>query len=398
MRTIFLIFLYLLPLGCLAQYSITGKIVNATDNTAFPDASVLLSNTTVGTKSNDDGSFTLNNVMPGKYTLIVSAVGFEKYQQEIMVNKNIAVNNITLKVKTTVLQDVTIKLDPNRNKYLAMFTKQFLGSKGNALQCKILNPEVLRFDFDQAANVLYAYADDFIELENKALGYKIKYLLKYFSTNESYGQTSYTGEHVFEKLTGDAKAEKEWEENRKEAYNGSPKHFFRSLIANNLKKEKFYVFKVTREGWSLLPNKLLIKKLIDKDTLRLKNITDADISSTSFGKPGNERLKLVQPKLERADIFSKTDQPGLYALRFDDLLTHLMFVMYTKKTVLKNTYYFVNTSFTIDKSATFIIFSKPYALFDDNGIVASSGSIVFSGEWSDSRIGELLPADYWPDK
>ena len=62
----------------LAQYgSITGKITRADSKGAVAHASVFLSNSSFGTSSNDDGNYTLNNVRPGQYTLVVTAIGYD---------------------------------------------------------------------------------------------------------------------------------------------------------------------------------------------------------------------------------------------------------------------------------------------------------------------------------
>ncbi len=67
--------------------TITGKVINAKTQAALSKASVLLRETSLGTITNKDGTFTLKSVKPGKYTLIVSMVGFEKFTKNIIMEK-----------------------------------------------------------------------------------------------------------------------------------------------------------------------------------------------------------------------------------------------------------------------------------------------------------------------
>ncbi len=67
-------------------YEVKGKVVNGFEKSPAANVSVFLSNTTIGDKTANDGTFTLQNIKPGKYNLVVSFVGFETYSREIEVN------------------------------------------------------------------------------------------------------------------------------------------------------------------------------------------------------------------------------------------------------------------------------------------------------------------------
>ncbi len=84
--------------GRQGYFEITGRVVNSSDKKPVANASVFLSNSAVGAKTADDGTFKLNNAKPGKYDMIVSFVGFETYRQTITVNdKDIALPDIEIK-------------------------------------------------------------------------------------------------------------------------------------------------------------------------------------------------------------------------------------------------------------------------------------------------------------
>jgi hypothetical protein len=55
--------------------TISGKVVRNDSKSSVAGANVFLSNSSYGTATNTDGTFTLNNVRPGQYTLVISHLG-----------------------------------------------------------------------------------------------------------------------------------------------------------------------------------------------------------------------------------------------------------------------------------------------------------------------------------
>jgi hypothetical protein len=173
----FLIVLFLFPVTCFAQFKITGRIINAADGKPIPDASVFINNTSTGAKAGADGSFTLNNLNAGQYDLIVSALGYERYNSTVMVDKNIAIGDIKILPQTMMMNEVTITTkDPARALKIWTFKEQFLGkaSFGFGGECELLNPNVLKLVFSDHRQVLTASTNDFLEIDNNALGYNLK--------------------------------------------------------------------------------------------------------------------------------------------------------------------------------------------------------------------------------
>jgi outer membrane receptor for ferrienterochelin and colicin len=77
---------------------ITGTIKDAQTGEAIVGASVLIQGTSQGAASNIDGYYVILNVPPGKYTLVVSAVGY---------NKRI-INEVAVSIDLTTTIDVTL--------------------------------------------------------------------------------------------------------------------------------------------------------------------------------------------------------------------------------------------------------------------------------------------------
>ncbi|MFD0751663.1 TonB-dependent receptor [Mucilaginibacter calamicampi] len=85
------LFALLLPVLASAQFSISGKVNDSYGN-ALQGATIRIENSTIGTTSDTDGNFNLNNLRPGKYSLKVSFIGFETEQKNVSLSANIRLN------------------------------------------------------------------------------------------------------------------------------------------------------------------------------------------------------------------------------------------------------------------------------------------------------------------
>ena len=351
-----LVFLLLsLPVVALGQYHITGKITDILTKKPVANASVFLSSASTGTKTNDDGTYDISNVRGGHYDLVVSIIGYVTYHQDVAVNNNISLPNIEIEAKTIALKEVRIGPDVNWDRNYAMFKRQFLGSSDKAGDCKILNPQVIDISYDPEKRVLEASSTDFVEIENKFLGYKIKYLLSTLNMQYSGfgngGALYFEGSPLFEDLPGKKSQLEKWQRNRKDTYMASEMHFLRSVISN----------KVAEEGFT-------VRRLIRKP--------DPDYPLKSSKKYTET---LVSTPLAIADYVKLTDQPGEYALVFPDCLYITYHVMPGSK-----------------YQTSILTLAERYVFFDNNGIIINPRSVVLEEAWGNSRMPEMLPVDYEP--
>ncbi|MGZ3756786.1 MAG: carboxypeptidase-like regulatory domain-containing protein [Mucilaginibacter sp.] len=354
MKRFLLLVGFLIPLSVAAQFHITGRVINIADKKPVDNVNVFLSNASAGTKTNANGSFDISNVLSGHYELVVSIVGFATYRQNILVNNNIALPDIGIEIQNKILKEVTIGPDPNRERNYQIFKKEFLGTSANADHCKILNPDMVDITDNIQKRQLIASSDDFIIVENKALGYSIKYLLNNFVKDYSVFNLSslyYEGSSLFEEMKGSPADEKKWQKKRLETYLGSDMHFLKSIVAD----------RVTEEGF-------VVRRLIRKP-------------NPEFPKKSNNRYieTLVSQPLKTSDYVKLTDQKGEYALVFTDCL----YINYFSK--------------GSHKPATSIItFTEPHIYFDNNGIIVNPQSAVFEDAWGTRRVADMLPVDYQP--
>jgi len=338
------IFLLFIPFTVAAQFHISGRVIDLVTKKPVADASVLLTNSSAGTKANNDGTFTINNVREGQYELIISVIGYETYHKTVMVNKDVNLGDVGIFQQSILLNEVRIGPDKHWAEHYAHFKKVFLGTTDNSSECDIINPHVLNF-FNDKGNFT-ANAEGFLEIENKALGYRIKYMLVTFSDNANTNRMYYAGRAFFEDMPGNKRQLKRWKKNRDLTYFGSDMHFYRSIIDNRVKENGFTV-----------------RRLIRRPNPDYKGGNDIKYIQT-----------LVTIPLATDEFSTFTNEHGVFALKFKDCLN----IIYKDNGL----------------SASILTIDGDYALFDNNGVLLNPESIVMEGNWGQNRMADMLPVDY----
>ncbi|MES2110680.1 MAG: carboxypeptidase regulatory-like domain-containing protein [Bacteroidota bacterium] len=395
-------FLLLIPFISTAQLTIKGRILNQSDTKPVANASVFLSNAMAGSKTAEDGVFLLTDVKPGKYDLVVSIVGFDAYKQVITVEAgNITLPDILIFPKTSALNEVKVKPknDPSREYYYELFKKEFLGESDLAKDCKILNPEVLDFEYDDDKKILTGSSVDFLVIENEALGYRLRYLLANFTKdnkNEYQQRVHYEGASFFENLEGTPAQKRAWEQRRQEVYAGSPKHFLRAALGNRLDEEGFRVFQYAiYQNPERPPEELIAAKI--KYFKHVGNKIKGSSDSLLFWEK-KQRLKKMLTALQlyplnKADLVKPTDKNGVYALNCENNGLH---ITYNKNRRFSSVISVQSLNNSDNKDVTLLTFNDPAGYFDDNGVYSNPNGIQYTGAWAKRRMAEILPTDYTP--
>lgn len=94
----------LLPVFMFAQQTITGTVTESTGNSSLPGVGIIIKGSTVGTSTDFDGNYTLNNVKEGD-VLVFSYIGF--VTQEIVVGANSTIN-VVMQEDAQVLNEVVV--------------------------------------------------------------------------------------------------------------------------------------------------------------------------------------------------------------------------------------------------------------------------------------------------
>ncbi|MCP3683826.1 MAG: GWxTD domain-containing protein [bacterium] len=226
--------------------TISGRITDSGTGEPLYLANVYLSNTTKGNASNREGEYAIFNIPFGNYKLIVSYVGHKPFEKIIRIDDNKVYEfDFTLEPTIQRMSEVTVKGEYPKDwkKHYKIFKREFLGFSWNAEECEILNPLMIGFRYDKREEKLFAYADDIIEVENRALGYKLNILLKDFSYTEEECVVKFYP-HFEEMTPEDENQKKKWTENKEKAYNGSLNHFIYATLSKRFHREKFELFKM----------------------------------------------------------------------------------------------------------------------------------------------------------
>jgi len=394
MRLFVFLSILLSSLSSYAQYSITGKVIDIYNKAPIVKASVFLSNTTVGGSTGEDGSFNLTNVKPGQYDMIISAVGYETLHKTVLVDRLLNIPYTELTPKTIALNAVVVKPDPEREQNYKIFKEEFYGPTEFALQCKILNPEVLDLEFDKAKRTLNAKSSEFLIIENKALGYRLHYQLITFVKDYKTGSLFYQGNVLFEPLQGKSSQMRKWYKNRLVAYQGSCEHYLRSVIGMNTANEGFKTLRLMRKPNPQRPADSLIKAKMKQFSPKTNTghfiLSDSLIYWNTQNRLPKTVDYLVTKPLRPDSLVKPTDVNGIFAIAFDDML----YVLYTKK---KSDESYPNRPLNAPDNLTSVVtFKEAYAFFDRNGVIANATAVIFEGDWGTNRIAKLLPVDYDP--
>lgn len=384
------------------QYTLSGTVKDGRGD-ALPGAGVYVSGYQIATVADNNGKFSLK-LKPGNYDLLVQLIGFTALNKNIIIaDKSINIDLI-LKESITQLTEVTIKPDPNREHYINMFKDFFIGTTPNAKQCKLINPNVLRVDYDKDELLLTVLTNQFLVIENKALGYKIKYLLNLFQFDGKSRIIYYEGFPYYEDLKGSNRQKKNWAKKRLIAYLGSPQHFFKSLYQGKAIEQGFIINKIITQPNTNRPPDSLIKANINRLTKNKLNLDKAifignNDSLAYWMRKKNQPTEIAV--LSRGNILQdtlvKTVNPSIKKISFTDKL----FISYAKEK--ENPLFSNSIGLSIprpldigDNQVSTVTLQISPVYFYENGGIYNTRSMLFAGYWAWEKIADSVPMDYFP--
>ena len=329
-----------------------------------------MAGTKIITTCDAEGQFHLDKVSPGSYELVAKMIGFTSQTVPVILKNNSLTLNLTLKTKVNSLNEVTISFDPNWNDHYDQFKQKFLGTTPNSGKCKILNPNILHFHYSKRSKNLSATAEDFIIIENDALGYKISYLLNNFEYNDSTHIVKYQGSPSFQEMT--PKSDKQlayWKKNRETAYHGSVTHFLKSIYDGDEYKQGFEVYKIINKPPPGVP------------------YTD--------DKP----IFFDQHRILFDSLLTVTDK-NFKSLTYK----HCLFVVYVKE---RESLHIKDSGYQIARPKGSQVPNGQFSMvnlmdasvsIDSNGNFSDPGGLLFEGYMGWEQIADLTPLEYGKEK
>lgn len=355
------------PLWSLAQtdpgYTVAGVVSDSVTNETLPFASVFFSGTTFGTTSDKDGNFTLKADRPGTYDLVISFTGYQTYFRQIDLNEQQVLRlNVKLYLSTVNLGAVTVtaKKDEAWQKNLILFKQTFLGTSANANSCRIVNEEVLNFDDNRKDRIFEAYASEPLIIENKALGYRIKYLLEDFKIYYAQSYSVFYGFPSFEETGRKGRVKKAWARAREKAYLGSISHFFKALYEDKISEEGFVVnaAKDMERG-----------RAIDLTPIRMSKLVSTKPNGTTKSLSFENYLYVVY-KNEKESLQYKIYQNSI-----------------SPKAAGRE-----------QLSWIFLPEGITEVDFEQSGYLINPLAVVTNGYWGFEKLGDMVPMDYEPEE
>lgn len=398
---------FLLVQTASAQNTLRGRVIAADTKQPIHLANVFLSNTSIGTVTNAEGIFIIDRFPQGRYDIVVSCIGYESFVATIQYSQLPYTLEVNLKPKVNILDEVVVEPYEKNGweRYGKFFMDNFIGTSALATDCKLKNPETIRFRYNKKENILRAFADEPIILENRALGYILRYDLKSFEYNYTTRIFYFQGYPLFEDIPTDRKRIQErWIKNREETYYGSLMHFMRSVFRNKLIENGFEVRKLI--------------KVSEEEKKRVRAIYNSKVYVNGNGNivvndsilgQGNKDTALYYRKVmrqpEKMNVLIDKVLPGdSIAFAIDSFTAGLFFddhlqVIYLYKQVPVE-YYRTNSLSVNSKSVTsseIYLPNKRTIAVLGNGSFYEGIDLISSGYWGWwEKLATMLPFDYEP--
>ncbi|BAV07639.1 CarboxypepD_reg-like domain-containing protein [Filimonas lacunae] len=255
-------------LPAFSQVVYQGKITDLETHKPLEGASVFLSNTSYGTLTDVNGNFLLKVPVAGTYDMVVAMVGYETYVRNISSTDTNLLLQIEVTPEVKELEAVVLQTYEKNGweKWGGLFFRNFIGTSDFSVDCSIVNYKDIRFLNNKEDHELVVTCRKPLLIENRALGYTIRYQLAQFKYNFQSHYLLYTGFPLFEEMKGSERKQKIWESRREEAFQGSVMHFMRALYRNKLQENHFLVYR------------LLVRPNLEKKRVRSIYRTVKDIS------------------------------------------------------------------------------------------------------------------------
>ncbi len=384
-----------------SERKISGRVVDMHTQEPLLYANVFIERSTLGVPTNLNGEFEIDDIPDIGFNLIVSYVGYKQkvipfnYKHEVENRKYI----IEMELDSVALQSIQVvgkirrRRTTEERELLQRFQVDFLGRSDNAKKCKIINPEVLDFEILDDYDNYKVTADAPLFVVNKALGFRVEYLLEEFRFEN--GLKLNIGSAKFKELqTRSRRRYNKWETARERAYNGSPQHFLNSMISGNLEEEGFGINlvqydSVTSEYTTPLNpppvEEIITIEATDKEYLFTLH-AQSDIEVTYRGEYEESAYKKLYRSTSKSGNYKYTDKKVRSSIALTDsqsLSSYQVFGLDVTDVDL------------FQKSIIFFLNYDARIVFP--GQFVNPRDVLFAGWWSWGAFSDWLPLNYKPD-
>ncbi|GAB5529908.1 MAG: hypothetical protein Roseis3KO_16850 [Roseivirga sp.] len=338
--------------------SIEGRVIDSATKEGIPLCNVYLSGTSFGMITDKDGRFIVKNLPPGEYTLVVSHVGYTNVIKIIDLlhgDKDIGAVRLN-EIVTDLDTNVTVESSEDR-KWKGRFrklSKFMMGENFKPKNIKYENPWVAEFT-EQKGGLLRPAHEFSLKIENRYLGYRTNYLITDFVLGNRLQYV--VGYPNFEMLEpANPKEKRKWKRNRETSYNGSLRHFLKSLLENTLEENEF------------------VANLTNVDPEKIRDHYERVIDNGNYNIP----LDLTQPRVQQLIQIEPTENDNVKKI--------------TCKSIIE-VYHIGSVDENGESSRSLIKLEADSFLVYTNGVLLNRSLILF-GDFAQKGLYDMLPFDY----
>ncbi|WP_460979592.1 carboxypeptidase regulatory-like domain-containing protein [Spirosoma knui] len=340
--------------------SLTGHVFDAASRKPVPFSTVYINNSTRGTTADSNGVYHLTNVPLGDVEIVASALGYKAARQGLrLISTRTRTIDLVLDPTGNALSAVTVTARHSRVwiRQFRQFSRELLGSRPMARECRITNENVLSFTEEKGR--LTAQAAEPLVIENLALGYRLFYDLLHFDVYRN--RMHFAGAARFEEIpTTDARQQAKWRANRLKAYEGSLRHLMSSLLSGTHEQDGYVIYKTP----------LLIQ---------------------------NDQMDAILPRVRTVDRQRISPQQASALFRPGELAFERRFVSEDAIEVYYDRIYTRNSPYG-DSPAAYSVLLLPDKEFSvtTTGAITQPKGLDVRGYLGNDRLATLLPADWMP--
>ena len=353
--------LYLLPYlatptceDCINTITVKGEVLEYGTEAPIRGVNVYIAGSQNGTTTDPDGNFILEDIEQETFQLIFSHVGYDIRSVNFVGANTDKTLKVYLKSVTVSLESVTVNAKASRKweRDLKKFKQFFFGEGYQRANIAMNNDYLLEFG-QQKGKGFHVVNQPALEISNEDLGYDIYFQLLKFELGKT---KTYLGHSLFKERTPENESQQlAWKANRQIAYNGSIRHFLKSLIDQA----------PDNEGFSLL--------------LRKANVRD-EIYSGRIAKP--EPPRFADDGIYKQNIVVTPINDKVFELSFEGL----MLVEFLREK---------DENGKTQKSQ--IELTEPLRIHK-NGVLLNPDALRLNGYWTTEGMAQSLPFEYNPEK
>lgn len=338
---------------------VEGRVIDSATKEGVPLCNVYLSGTSYGMLTDKDGQFIIQNLPPGEYTLVISHIGYKNVIKTIdLLQGDKNVGTFSLKEIVTDLDtDVTVESSEDK-KWKSRFKKLsrfMMGENFKPKDIEYENSWVAEFTKEKGG--LLRPASEFsLKINNSYLGYRTNYLITDFMLGNRLKYV--VGYPNFEPLEpANPKERRKWKRNRETAYNGSLRHFFKSLLENTLEENEF------------------IANLTNADPEKIRDHYDRVLNRGNY----NIALDLNKPRVQKLIQIEPTENDNVKKI--------------TCKSVIE-VYHIGSVDENGESPRSLIKLEADSFLVYTNGVLLNMRSLRLFGNFSQKGLYDMLPFEY----